>query len=394
MSLNFDYLIVGAGFAGAVLAERLASQCNASCLVIDKRNHIGGNAYDACAPSGVRLHHYGPHYFRTNSDRVVRYLSQFTEWRPVEYKILSWTDGRFWQFPITLTTFEQWIGRASSPAEMASTLAQWRLPIAQPANAEEMVTSQLGVRLYEKFFKNYTIKQWGRDPKQLDASICARIPVRTNRDDRYFSEKFQALPREGYTRLFCKLLTHRNIELRLGTEYQAIRPHVRCRHTIYTGPIDEYFGHCFGPLPYRSLRFEWETFEREFFQPVVQVNYPNDYRFTRIVEIKHATGQSIPLTTIVREYPESHGPGREAFYPVPARDSQARYRQYESMARLQTRVSFIGRLAAYRYYNMDQVVALALAEFERLRHRVVPASAAVLAPNQLGTAWRPTAPGP
>lgn len=367
MSRSYDYLIVGAGFAGSVLAERLASQLNATCLIVEKRDHIGGNAHDGQDKAGVLVHNYGPHYFRTNSDRVVEYLSRFTEWHRVEYKILSWTDGRHWQFPINLNTFEQLVGHPSSTEKMQEALAKWRVPIENPRNSEEVIISQVGVRLYEKFFKNYTFKQWRRDPKDLDPSVCGRIPVRTNRDDRYLSDRFQALPKEGYTKLFEKMLAHPNIEVRLKTNFQEVRRQVQFKHMIYTGPIDEYFEHCFGPLPYRSLRFEKETLNQEYFQPVVQVNYPNDHEFTRIVEIKHATGQKLPVTTIVREYPQDYGPGREAYYPVPAPDSRALCQKYQDLARQQAQVSFIGRLAAYRYYNMDQIVATALAEFERLK---------------------------
>ncbi|HZQ47691.1 MAG TPA: UDP-galactopyranose mutase [Verrucomicrobiae bacterium] len=367
MSRSYDYLIVGAGFAGSVLAERLASQSNATCLIVEKRDHIGGNAHDGHDAAGVLVHNYGPHYFRTNSDRVVEYLSRFTEWHRVEYKILSWTDGRHWQFPINLNTFEQLVGHPSSTEEMQEALAKWRVPIENPRNSEEVIISQVGVRLYEKFFKNYTFKQWRRDPKDLDPSVCGRIPVRTNRDDRYLSDRFQALPKEGYTKLFEKMLAHPNIEVRLKTNFQEVRRQVQFKHMIYTGPIDEYFDHCFGALPYRSLRFEKETLNQEYFQPVVQVNYPNDHEFTRIVEIKHATGQKLPVTTIVREYPQDYGPGREAYYPVPAPDSRAIYQKYYDLGRQQTKVSFIGRLAAYRYYNMDQIIATALAEFERLK---------------------------
>ena len=303
-AMTWDYLIVGAGFAGAVLAERLASQSGASCLVIDRRDHIGGNAHDAYDEHGVLLHSYGPHYFRTNSDRIVDYLSQFTEWRKVDYKILSWARGRFWQFPINLNTYEQWIGRDATSEEMELAMASWRVPIAHPKNSEEVMISQVGVELYEMFFKNYTRKQWRRDPSELDASVCGRIPVRLNRDDRYLSEKFQALPKDGYTAMFRKMLAHRKIEVRLKTDYREAREEIRHRHLIYTGAIDAYFEECYGALPYRSLRFERETFEQEFFQPALQVNYPNDHEFTRIVELKHATGQRLPVTTIVREYPE------------------------------------------------------------------------------------------
>ena len=365
--MTWDYLIVGAGFAGAVLAERLASQCGASCLVIDRRDHIAGNAHDHYDKAGVLLHTYGPHYFRTNSDRIVEYLSQFTEWHPVEYKILSWTHGRYWQFPINLNTFEQFIGRNSTTEEMRATLEQWRVPIAEPKNSEEVILSQVGELLYEMFFKNYTRKQWRRDPRDLDPSVCGRIPIRTNRDDRYSSDKFQALPKDGYTAMFRKMLAHPKIEVRLKTDFREARRHLRFKRLIYTGPIDEYFEHRFGPLPYRSLRFEAETLSQEFFQPALQVNYPNDNEFTRIVEIKRATGQTIPVTTIVREYPEDFVLGCEPYYPIPAPDAKALYKRYAELSDREPDVRFVGRLATYRYYNMDQIVGMALAEFEALQ---------------------------
>ncbi len=368
-AITWDYLIVGAGYAGAVLAERLASQCDASCLVLDRREHIAGNAHDHYDAAGVLIHTYGPHYFRTNSDRIRDYLSQFTEWHPVEYRILSWTEGRYWQFPINLNTFEQLIGRASTSEEMEATLAEWRQPIESPRNSEEAIVSQVGQRLYEMFFKNYTRKQWKLDPKDLDASVCGRIPIRTNRDDRYLSDKFQALPKEGYTAMFRKILAHPKIKLQLGTDFREARKELRYRHLIYTGPIDEYFDHCYGPLPYRSLRFEPETLNQEYFQPAMQVNYPNDHDFTRIVELKHATGQQLPVTTIVREYPDDFGPGKEPYYPIPAPDAKALYQQYAARAALEQGVTFVGRLATYRYYNMDQVIGTALNEFDKLKAR-------------------------
>ncbi len=366
MPWQFDYLIVGAGFAGSVLAERLSSQLGKSCLVIDRRHHIGGNAYDYHDRAGVLLHRYGAHYFRTNSGRIYEYLSQFTDWHPVEYKIRSWTHGRLWHFPINLNTFEQLIGRASTSDEMERRLAGWSVPISNPRNSEEVIVSQVGVKLYKMFFQNYTFKQWGRDAKDLDASVCERIPVRTNRDDRYLTDKFQALPKDGYTRMFERMLAHPKIKVLLNTNFHQVLPEVRVDHIIYTGPIDEYFGCCYGPLSYRSIRFEIETHEQEHFQPVVQVNYPNDHQFTRIVEIKHATGQQLPLTTIVREYPQNHTPEREPFYPVPAPDTLKLYNRYRERAEAEKNVSFVGRLATYRYYNMDQVIGMALTEYEKL----------------------------
>jgi UDP-galactopyranose mutase len=366
MPKQFDYLIVGAGFAGAVLAERISSQLGKTCLIIDRRAHIAGNAYDHYDDAGMLLHDYGPHYFRTNSQRVIDYLSQFTEWHIVQYKILSWTHGRYWQFPINLNTFEQFIGRSSSTEEMEAHLAQWRVKIDKPRNSEELIVSLVGWALYEMFFKNYTRKQWQRDARDLDPSVCGRIPIRTNRDDRYLSERFQALPKLGYTAMFQKMLSQPKIEILLKTDYREARSQVQFEHLIYTGPIDEYYDHCFGQLPYRSLRFEPETLAQEFFQPAMQVNYPNDHDFTRIVEIKHATGQKLGSTTIVREYPQDFGPGREPYYPIPAADAKALYQKYAERAALESKVHFVGRLAAYRYYNMDQVVALALAEFEKI----------------------------
>lgn len=380
MKWNFDYLIVGAGFAGLTAAERLCSQFDKKCLVVEKRIHLGGNAYDRYDDSGVLIHNYGPHYFRTNSPRIKDYLSQFTEWHPVDYTILSHTGNSYWNFPINLNTFEQIIGRESCSEEMEEWLEKNRVPIDNPANSEDVIISQVGWELYEKFFKGYTLKQWKRHPKDLDASVCGRIPIRTNRDDRYLREEFQALPKAGYTRMFERMVANCGDKLRvlLNTDYRETLPHVEYGHMIYTGPIDEYFDNCFGQLPYRSLRFENQSFtpeelvEREaisgkpgFWQPAMQVNYPNEEEFTRIVEVKHATGQLCANTTIVREYPEDFGPGKEAYYPVPAPDAAALYQKYKQLADCEKAVSFIGRLATYRYYNMDQVVGMALAEVEK-----------------------------
>ncbi len=381
MSWNFDYIIVGAGFAGITAAERLCTQFGKRCLMVEKREHIGGNAYDQYDDHGVLIHTYGPHYFRTNSERIKDYLSQFTEWHPVDYAILSHTENRYWKFPINLNTFEQLIGRESTSEEMEAWLEEHRVPIKNPANSEEVIISQVGWELYDKFFKGYTLKQWKRHPRDLDASVCGRIPIRTNRDDRYLREDFQALPKAGYTRMFERMIAACGEKLRilLKTDYGEILPHTNFGHMIYTGPIDEYFDNCHGQLPYRSLRFEHQSFspnellEREaisgkrgFWQPTMQVNYPNEEDFTRIVEVKHATGQLCENTTIVREYPDDFGPGKEPYYPIPAPDAAVIYRKYKELADAEFKVSFIGRLATYRYYNMDQVVGMALAEIDRL----------------------------
>lgn len=385
MAERFDYLIVGAGFSGLVLAERLTTQLGKTCWIVEKRDHIGGNAQDEYDAAGVLIHKYGPHYFRTNSPKIREYLSRFTEWHPVDYTIKSFAKGRFWNFPINLNTFEQWIGRPSTPEEMTAWLEANRVPIAEPKNSEEVIISQVGWELYEMFFKGYTLKQWKRHPRDLDASVCGRIPIRTNRDDRYLREEFQALPKHGYHRMFQRMVEAcgNRLKLSLRTEFREVLRHADFDHLIFTGPIDEYYDYSEGRLPYRSLRFEPESFSGEalkarepisgrpgFWQPALQVNYPNDEEFTRIVEMKHATGQICEATTIVREFPEDYGPGKEAYYPIPAPDARKIYEAYRARAEQETSVSFVGRLATYRYYNMDQVVGMALAEFDRLAHRL------------------------
>ena len=374
-------VIVGAGFSGLTVAERVIAEQGKSCLIIEKRSHLGGNAYDFYDDHGVLIHKYGPHYFRTNSGKVLEYLSRFTAWHPVDYKILSFADGQFWNFPINLNTFEQFIGRPSTTEEMEDWIEAHRVKIETPANSEEVIISQVGWELYEKFFKGYTIKQWQREPKDLDASVCGRIPIRTNRDDRYLREEFQALPAAGYTRLFEKMVDACGAKLKivLNSDFREVLPHISYKHLVYTGPIDEYFDCCFGPLPYRSLRFERESFtsqtlkgregiagKKGFWQPAMQVNYPNTESYTRIVELKHATGQTCENTTIVKEYPVNFGPGQEPYYPIPASDAAAIYSKYKDKAAFEQNVSFIGRLATYRYYNMDQVVGMALKEAEKL----------------------------
>ncbi len=378
-----DFLIIGAGFSGLVAAERLAS-AGWKCVVVDRRQHLGGNAHDRTDDAGVLIHPYGPHYFRTNARRVVDYLSRFTAWHEVAYTIQSHTRGRFWSFPINLNTFEEFLGRPSTSEEFSAWLEKNRIPIANPANSEEVILSQVGREFYQLFFEGYTLKQWKRHPRDLDPSVCARIPIRTNRDNRYLTDQFQALPAKGYTALFENLLAATpGIQLHLGVDFAEAKARWKYQHLIFTGPIDEYFGRCFGPLPYRSLRFENESFTAEqlhgresisrkpgFWQPAMQVNYPDQQvPFTRIVEIKHATGQQTPNSTILREFPKDWTPEDEPYYPVPAPDARAAYQKYAELAAAEKHTSFIGRLATYRYYNMDQVTAMALNEADNLISR-------------------------
>lgn len=378
-----DFLIIGAGFSGLVAAERL-SAAGWKCVVVDRRDHLGGNAYDRLDPAGVLVHPYGPHYFRTNSPRIVDYLSAFTAWHQVSYTIKSHAQDRYWSFPINLNTFEEFTGKPSTTGEFEAWLEQKRIPIPTPQNSEEVIISQVGRELYQLFFEGYTLKQWKLHPRDLDASVCGRIPVRTNRDDRYLSESFQALPKNGYTALFEKMLNASpGVEVHLGMDFQEAKARWRHKHLIFTGAVDEYYDRRFGPLPYRSLRFEAESFsaeqllEREaisgkpgFWQPAMQVNYPGvEVPFTRIVEIKHATGQQITATSILREFPKDWTTDDEPFYPVPTPQARSAYQNYADLAAAEPAVSFIGRLATYRYYNMDQVTGMALAEADRLISR-------------------------
>jgi UDP-galactopyranose mutase len=384
---NVDFLIVGSGFSGLVSAERL-SAAGYRCAVIDKRSHIGGNAYDCHDEAGVLIHPYGPHYFRSNSARIVSYLSRFTEWHEVAYKVKSYTRGRFWSFPINLNTFEEWLGREATELEWRDYLDHHKVEIEHPQNSEEVIISQVGWEFYRIFFEPYTLKQWKRHPRELQASVCGRVPIRLNRDNRYLTESFQAMPTEGFTAMFEKMIASSpGLQIRLGIDFEEEKTKWTFKHLIFTGPIDEYYGHCFGSLPYRSLRFERETYRGEelaareavsgkagYWQPEMQVNYPDlDVPYTRTVEIKHATGQRIDSTTVLREFPEDWGPGKEPFYPVPTDASAQLYARYKRLAESETNVSFIGRLGTYRYYNMDQVTGMALTEAEKLIQRYRPA---------------------
>jgi UDP-galactopyranose mutase len=361
--MTYDYLVVGAGLAGSTLAERLASQCHARVLVVDSRDHVGGNTYDPLDDHGVRIHRYGPHIFHTSSQRVVDYLSQFTAWRPYEHRVLASVGGRNVPLPICAGTLSALYGLDLNEAQMLRFFEDRRERVATIRNSEDAIVARVGRELFELLFENYTRKQWGVDASELDASVCGRIPVRTNDDERYFSDSFQAMPRDGFEPLFRRMLSHPNIEVALGVRFEDVADRVRFDRLVYTGPIDAYFGHCFGALPYRSLEFEFETLAVERYQPVAVVNYPGPEAFTRVTEFKYLTGQHHPMTTIAREYPRATG---DPYYPIPRPENRALYAKYAAKAAGETNVTFAGRLAEYRYYNMDQVVASALTTFEEL----------------------------
>jgi UDP-galactopyranose mutase len=353
----FDYLIVGAGLAGAVMAERLAAGSNKRILICDRRLHIGGNAYDHYDDHGVLVHKYGPHIFHTNSAAVFEYLSRFTTWRSYEHRVLASVEGQQLPIPINLDTVNRLYGLALTSFELEAFFARAAEKIDKIETSEDVMVSKIGRALYEKFFLGYTRKQWGLDPSELDASVIARVPTRTNRDDRYFTDTYQAMPQHGYTRMFERMLAHPNIKILLGTDYREIAALVPWREMIYTGPVDAYFDYAFGKLPYRSLEFRHETLDEPWAQAVGTVNYPNEQPYTRITEFKHLTGQDHVKTSVVYEYPRADG---DPYYPVPRPQNAALYDKYRELTKAQTGVHFVGRLATYRYYNMDQVVAQAL----------------------------------
>ena len=374
----FDYLIVGAGFAGSVLAERLASQADKKVLICDRRNHIAGNAYDHYNDDGLLVHRYGPHIFHTNSLEVFEYLSQFTEWRAYQHRVLASVDGKLVPIPINLDTINSLYGLSLTSLEVEDFLKSVAEPREHVRTSEDVVISKIGRELYEKFYRGYTRKQWGLDPSELDAAVAARVPVRTNRDDRYFTDKYQAMPLHGYTRMFEKMLSHPNIKVMLNTDYREIMDFIPFKEMIYTGPVDEYFGYRFGKLPYRSLQFKHETHAKEQFQPAPVVNFPNEYQYTRVTEFKYLTGQEHTKTSIVYEFPRAEG---DPYYPVPRPENAELYKKYKELADQTRGVWFVGRLATYKYYNMDQVTAQALTLFEKIiGARQVKAASPVAAP--------------
>ena len=361
----YDYLVVGAGFAGSVIAERLASQHDAHVLVVDRRPHVGGNAYDHLDEAGVLIHQYGPHIFHTNSDEIVDYLSQFTQWRPYEHKVLAEVRGQLVPIPINRTTLNMLFGLdLKTDEEAAAYLASRAETVEEIRTSEDVVINAVGRELYELFFQGYTRKQWGIDPSGLDKAVTARIPTRTNTDDRYFGDKHQIMPKHGYTAMFNRMLDHPNIDVLLSTDYKDIVDEIDPGHVVFTGPIDEYFGFRYGKLPYRSLRFEHKVVDQGRYQPVAVVNYPDpQVPYTRITEYKHLTGQTHAKTSITYEYPSAEG---DPYYPIPRAENQALFKKYEALADSTPGVTFVGRLATYRYYNMDQVVGQALSTFRRL----------------------------
>ena len=356
-------LIVGAGFSGAVTARELA-EAGHQVRVIDKRPHIGGNAFDTHDEYGVLIHRYGPHIFHTKSERIFNYLSRFTQWRAYEHRVLAFVNNQYLPIPINRTTVNQLYQLNLSEVEMNGFYGKVRIDRTPIRTSEDAVLNSVGADLCEKFFRGYTRKQWGLDLSELSASVAARIPTRTNDDDRYFDDSFQFMPSDGYTAMFNRILNHPLIKVELNSDYFEVRKNAAWDHVVYTGPIDAYFDLVYGKLPYRSIRFEHRHIPmKEYFQASGTINYPNDHNYTRITEFKFLTGQAHSGTSIVYEFPTNEG---DPYYPIPRPENEELYKRYEALTLKTVDVSFVGRLATYKYYNMDQVVGAALATAGKL----------------------------
>lgn len=366
---KYDILIAGAGPVGCVIAERCASQLGWKVLLIDKRNHIAGNCFDRFHESGVMIHQYGPHYFRTHHQWLVDYLSQYTDWVEGNYFVTSFTNNQYYPFPINLLTLAQFFGKEKLNEEEAKALLEEkREKISFPKNSEEFVLSRVGKEMYEAFYLGYTIKQWAMHPRDLSPSVCGRIPIRFNNDCRYVDHPFQLTPKDGFTAMFTKMTSHPLIDIELEKDFDTINksdfPLI-----VYTGPIDEYFHFSKGKLGWRSLEFDFQVKEKEFVQQNVQINFPNEHDYTRTVEIKHVTKQKHPHTVISYEYPKAEG---DPYYPIPTEENNELYLQYKEMAEkecAENNVYFCGRLAEYKYFNTDEVIENAFRTFELLKSK-------------------------
>lgn len=376
----FDFIIVGSGFAGSVIAERIANVLNKKVLIIEKRNHIGGNCYDYKDKNGIIVHKYGPHLFHTNDKEVFDYLSNFTDWHMYHHRVLAFIDGKKVPIPFNLNTLYEVFPAPLSEKLERKLLSKYRygskVPILELKKEKDKDLKFLADYIYEKVFKNYTAKQWGIKPEEIDPEVTARVPVYISKDNRYFTDKYQAVPREGYTKIFEKMLNNQNIKLMLNTDYKEVMDIDFENKKIYlfgnefkgklifTGMIDELFNFKFGKLPYRSLDLKFEIIEKEYFQEAPVVNYPNDYDFTRITEFKHIHPANTSKTTILKEYPKEYKKGDVPYYPVFTLENRERYNKYKEFAEKFNNIILIGRLAEYRYYDMDDIIKRALEVFK------------------------------
>lgn len=361
--MYYKYVVVGAGLAGLTIAERIANGMGEKVLLIEKRGHIGGNVYDSYNEDGILIHNYGPHIFHTNDKKVYDYLSQFTKWNDFWHRVLTYVDGNLIPMPISVETINKLYNLNLSCEEVEAFLKKKAVPIKEIKTSRDVALSKVGEEIYQKFFENYTKKQWGLDPAEIDTSVISRIPVRYNRDTRYFSDQYQGMPRHGYTKMCEAMVANKNIKILLNTDYKEVINDLTYDTLIYTGPTDAYYDYKYGKLSYRSIRFEFETLDQAQYQAAPVVNYPNDYDFTRITEFKQLTSQKHEKTTILKEFPQAEG---EPYYPFPTKDCKEQFAKYQNEMEKETNVYFLGRLAQYRYYNMDTVIAEALKIYETI----------------------------
>ncbi len=362
--MEVDFLIVGTGFAGCTLAERIATELNKKVLLVEKRNHIAGNTYDYYNEDGILIQKYGPHIFHSNLQNVWDYLCRFTKWNDYVHRVIASVNGKELYLPINLATMEALYNRKFTPETLEEYFEQQRVKLDNIRNSRDVVVSQVGEELYELFIKNYTKKQWGVYPDELDPQVTKRLPVRFNRDTRYFTDSYQGIPKYGFTKMFENIINNKNIHVLLNTDYKDIVTSVKFDKLIYTGPIDYYFDYMHGKLPYRSLDFKFETLDTERYQNAAVVNFPNDYDYTRITEFKQFYLQKHHKTTICYEFPKAEG---DPYYPIPKPECQKVYQKYKKEADKLNSVYFIGRLAQYKYLNMDQVVDEALNLFQTIQ---------------------------
>jgi UDP-galactopyranose mutase len=375
----FDYIIIGAGYAGSVMAERIATQENKKVLIIEKRNHIGGNSYDFKDVNNILIHKYGPHLFHTNNKKVFDYLSQFTSWDVYNHKVLAVLDGKEVSIPFNFNTiydvFPDTLAKKLEENLLNEFEYNSKIPILELKKSEDKYLQFLADFVYEKVFVHYTAKQWGMKPEDMDGAVTARVPIFVGRDDRYFNDKYQVIPTNGYTNIFENMINHKNIKLMLNTDFKEV-----CEifdngfklmgsefkgKIIYTGQIDELFDYKFGDLPYRSVDMKFETVDKEYYQEATTVNYPNNYDFTRITEFKHIHPTKSDKTTILKEYPKEYIKGQDTpYYPIFTDENQAKYNKYLEYSKRWTNLILLGRLAEYKYYDMDDMVERVLEVFE------------------------------
>jgi UDP-galactopyranose mutase len=375
----FKYIIIGSGFAGSVIAERIASRLGEKVLIIEKRNHIGGNCYDYKDENNILIHKYGPHFFHTNNKKAVDYLSQFTEWTIYNHKTLAFVDGKTINIPFNFNTLYQVFPNSLAKKLEIKLLNKFeynsKVPILELKKTTDKDLQFLSNFIYEKIFLNYSIKQWGMKPDEMDGAVTARVPIFIGRDNGYFNDTYQMMPSEGFLNLFENMLNHKNIKLLLNTDFNEV---LKIRDNkfyfmgnefngkiIYTGQIDELFDYKFGELPYRSLKMEFETIDKELYQESAVVNYPNNYDFTRITEFKHIHPVNSSKTTILKEYPQEYVKGKNIpYYPIFTNENQKIYDEYMQYSKQFNNIIMLGRLSEYKYYDMDDIVARALEVFE------------------------------